>query len=327
MMTLGILLFSCSTPPIAEEARIAPAMSEDWLSTVRGRIAAQARAFSPDGLGYRAGAGAFGLSALVTDEGLSFAGEADAAPSMGLRLGAWGREGALGPAGDAAPTLGACVAERAPSGDCVRRVERPLAGLTEWWVGLDNGVEQGFVLDVAPPGEGPVVFEIEVSNAAQVESSRLIDLDGRSWSVGDLAAWDADGTRLAVWMTAAGDTLRLVVDDSGARYPIEVDPSYTTSGWSVVDGSYFGLEVTEAGDVNGDGLGDVAVASFRAGGVAGSAWVFYGSATAPYLPTRPSVTLRSNGLGSHFGADIASAGDVNGDGLSDLIVGEIAASA
>jgi hypothetical protein len=81
----------------------------------------------------------------------------------------------------------------------------------------------------------------------------------------------------------------------------------------VVDG--LGYEVASAGDVNGDGFGDVAVASPGSNRVS----VFTGSASG--LSDSAFLTL---GLGIEpmvFGFSIDGAGDVNGDGLSDLIVG------
>ncbi len=78
-------------------------------------------------------------------------------------------------------------------------------------------------------------------------------------------------------------------------------------------------------DVNGDGYADVAIGAycepFNAGACGpGRAHIYLGSATG--LPGTPATSLTGpNGAGGVFGISVASAGDVNGDGYPDLVVG------
>jgi len=81
---------------------------------------------------------------------------------------------------------------------------------------------------------------------------------------------------------------------------------------------YFGVSVSGAGDVNGDGFVDLIVGAYQDdpnGGNSGSASLFSGQ--------DGSLLHKFEGdSGSdHFGVSVSGAGDVNGDGLADLIVG------
>ncbi len=99
----------------------------------------------------------------------------------------------------------------------------------------------------------------------------------------------------------------------------------TTAAWTAEGNqaqAYFGYSVATAGDVNGDGFSDVIVgASLYDNGQTdeGRAFVYQGSAAG--LATTPAWTAESDYFDPEFGFSVATAGDVNGDGFSDVIVG------
>ena len=76
------------------------------------------------------------------------------------------------------------------------------------------------------------------------------------------------------------------------------------------------------GDVNCDGYDDVVVGASHYDNVQnneGTAYVYYGSASG--LPTAASWQFEPNTPDAYFGRAVASAGDVNGDGCDDVIIG------
>ncbi|MBK9148020.1 MAG: FG-GAP repeat protein [Flavobacteriales bacterium] len=86
--------------------------------------------------------------------------------------------------------------------------------------------------------------------------------------------------------------------------------------------SYFGISVNSAGDVNGDGYSDVVIGAYGySNGQAGegSAFIFHGSSTG--LPVNPDVSIESNQSGASLGWGVACAGDVDGDGYSEVVIG------
>jgi hypothetical protein len=83
-----------------------------------------------------------------------------------------------------------------------------------------------------------------------------------------------------------------------------------------------GFRVASAGDVNADGFADVLVSAphHDGGGTnAGRVLLFLGSASG--LSDTPAWTLDGTQAHSWLGRSIACAGDVNGDGYSDVLVG------
>jgi len=145
---------------------------------------------------------------------------------------------------------------------------------------------------------------------------------------------------LGNWVATAGDVNGDGFDDVLASAPSFDNPEVNEGRIYLFQGSAAGLGLApawtfesdqagagarvaqSAGDVNGDGYGDVVVgvAGYDNGEVdEGLALLFLGSASG--LSTTPAWTAEGDQAGAAFGGSVASAGDVNGDGFADIHVG------
>lgn len=99
-----------------------------------------------------------------------------------------------------------------------------------------------------------------------------------------------------------------------------------TACWSAIgtqDWENYGYAVAGAGDVNGDGYDDVLVGSCSFDSLdlydAGKALLYFGSPTG--ISAIPDWTGSIDSPHAHYGYSVAGRCDVNGDGVSDFIIG------
>lgn len=143
-----------------------------------------------------------------------------------------------------------------------------------------------------------------------------------------------DGLNCAVGGDVNGDGYRdLVVSavfhdagglDAGRVYVYFGGPHMDGVPDVILDGTepaqYFGWSLA-AGDINGDHIDDLIVGApydTRAGSRSGRVFVYFGR---PRFHTRPDLELGSDVAESAFGITTAYAGDFDGDGYGDLVVG------
>jgi hypothetical protein len=213
------------------------------------------------------------------------------------------------------------------------RVEIRRPGLVEWFVNGPDGLEQGFTLEEPPRGAGKLVLELALEGArAKPRGNELVfeTGTGRKLVYGKLAAFDARGAPLAAEFALAGaGRVALAIDDTGAPYPLTIDPLLRETADTLLESDQTGSDfasVASAGDVNGDGFADVIVGApnyDNGQSNEGAAFVFLGGpdGIADAGAASAQAQLESNRSNSFFGASVASAGDVNGDGYADVIVG------
>jgi hypothetical protein len=201
------------------------------------------------------------------------------------------------------------------------------------------------------------------ANTLVLSAQSVLDMAGGGGAFPDgtlLVKGDAsDAVRLAgSWTKGAtvanpfGETGTYVRYTSGqARVLVESELTVLTGALAAIDlatldgangfrligvdaGDQSGFSVSDAGDVNGDGFADLivgALAAESAGGAnaEGESYVVFGKASWAGTPALDLASLdgtngfRLIGIGADdfSGASVSSAGDVNGDGFADLIVG------
>ena len=93
-------------------------------------------------------------------------------------------------------------------------------------------------------------------------------------------------------------------------------------------GDYSGFSASGAGDVNGDGFDDLIVGARGVNAVAGASYVVFGKASGFPAAMSLSALTGANGFaiagvlaGDISGRSVSDAGDVNGDGFDDVIIG------
>ena len=149
-----------------------------------------------------------------------------------------------------------------------------------------------------------------------VGAATYTDIFGNSGSAGTTPALAYD-TRILVELSA-------IAAGTG-------NGGFVINGQSAGDQS--GFSVASAGDVNGDGLADLIVGAryseSSAGTRGGRSYVVFGKTTSTAIDLATitagsgssGFVINGQGTSDNSGSSVASAGDVNGDGLADLIVG------
>ncbi len=205
------------------------------------------------------------------------------------------------------------------------------------------GISAGTAGDVNGDGYADVIVGADMYSNGQMYEGAAFCYHGAPIGLSPVANWTSDGeqTYRGYQVDTAGDvngdgyddimTSEILFDagqeDEGRAYLFygSADGPSLTPDW-VVDGDidyiYFGSSVGTAGDVNNDGYDDILVSARQYSGFEGNegrVYLYYGSASGP--STTEDWTAESNGETAYFGTQASTAGDVNGDGYADIIVG------
>lgn len=190
---------------------------------------------------------------------------------------------------------------------------------------------QGFIIHGATTDD---VAGYSVSSAGDVNGDGIDDLIVGAMKNGD-GGYSA-GSAYVVF----GSTSGFGTTDGAGRQVIDLLSLSATQGFVIqgdTSGDEAGWSVSSAGDINGDGIDDLIVGAPTGddgGDFAGEAYVVFGTAAGFGSPVggRQVIDLTSLSAAQGFiiqgdaaldnaGYSVSSAGDVNGDGFDDLIVG------
>ncbi|MBL0272634.1 MAG: FG-GAP repeat protein [Chitinophagaceae bacterium] len=200
------------------------------------------------------------------------------------------------------------------------------------YINSKEGVRQNFIIQKQPASQLQTInIKLQTNNGwfinkvhdkelnfAKIEGDKL----SKKITYNSLKVWDANNKELDASFSVNKNEISINVNTEKAVYPITVDPLSTTpatilNGISI--GDQFGWSVASAGDVNRDGYSDMIVGARGVSTSTGAAYIFLGSSTG--LSTSPATILNGLSINDFFGYSVASSGDVNGDGYSDVIVG------
>ena len=135
------------------------------------------------------------------------------------------------------------------------RVEYRRDGLTEWYINGPLGLEHGVTL-VAPPASETdhepltLTFGLSGSLLPILENGAVGLRLGSSHRYGGLVAFDAKGRELPAHLELAAGTMRMLVDDHDAQYPLTIDPLIQQGKLTASDGAtsdQFGTSVAVSG--------------------------------------------------------------------------------
>jgi hypothetical protein len=231
--------------------------------------------------------------------------------TLGLSLAGIGRYGRLDTAPPVTPTVAA------------NEVLYRHGSISGYYRNGPYGLEQGFILERRPaPGTGALVLALHTSGTLiplQAGAQVLFRTHAGATKLryGQLRVLDATGRRLPARMQLHNGTLRLIVDDSKATYPIWIDPFIQQGEKLTGSGEdsgkvFFGWSVALSAD------GDTALI----GGVldnshVGAAWVFTRSGS-----TWTQQGEKLTGGGESGDADFGTSVALSADGNTALVGGQ-----
>jgi hypothetical protein len=176
----------------------------------------------------------------------------------------------------------------------------------------------GFVINGVSAGD---YAGFSVSDAGDVNGDGIDDLI--VGAKGDDPNFSNAGASFVVFGRSGSTAIELSAVEAG-------NGGFVINGLGSSDES--GSRVSGAGDVNGDGIADLIVGAYRSDAQTGTSFVVFGKAdtTAVELSDVNAGTggfvINGPATADRSGISVIDAGDVNGDGLADLLIGANLAS-
>ena len=205
----------------------------------------------------------------------------------------------------------------------------------------DGGPDQGAVWILFLDADGTVKSHAKISATAGGFTGTLHSLDWFGWAMTSLGDLDGDGVVDLAVAADGDDGPGMPGDDLGAVYVLFLHADGTVKAHTkigvgsggftapLIPSAYFGSSLAPLGDVDGDGVVDLAVGSDGDDDPspdAGAMWVLLLEPTGT-AKGQLRIGSGAGGLmgplmgGDQFGRSMAALGDLDGDGISELAVG------
>jgi len=182
--------------------------------------------------------------------------------------------------------------------------------------------------------------DLNGANGFVINGESVIDSSGTSVSAaGDINGDNFDDLIIGAPFSSPSETYSgasyvVFGSDQGLPNPLNLSGLNGANGF-VINGvgayDYSGTSVSAAGDINGDGIDDLIIGAPNArpsGAYSGTSYVVFGSdqawASALNLSSLDGANgFVINGVGGYdySGTSVSAAGDINGDGIGDLVIG------
>jgi len=203
--------------------------------------------------------------------------------------------------------------------------------LVETYENTQEGIKQMISIQKSPKGSGSLKLLMAFSGdftATKKNNTHYVFQQNKKnrMQLSGIQAKDAKGNNLPLATNPEESGILISVEDEKAAYPIQLEFLLDTPPpWTAepdIQKINFGDSVATAGDVNGDGYSDLIIGAPKYDNGEtdeGRVYVYLGSASGP--ESSSSWQYESNNEKAELGRSVSTAGDINGDGFSDVIIG------